>query len=150
MISPQFPSLLRRRANARNVSKTPYPTDDKHTISTFVDQTHIQRTRPRRKTVLFKTSLRVLILNCLSLQLRLYVKKRLCLSMGLHHCLFFTGTCKTCRAKQLPLHLSPMSNSDVLILGLKSLTPRVCLLILCNWLITFYYKPLNVGGPQGT
>ena len=27
-------SLLRRRANARNVSLTPYPTGDKHTIST--------------------------------------------------------------------------------------------------------------------
>ena len=37
-------------------------TGDKHTISTFVDQTHIQRTRPRRKTVFFKTSLRVLLL----------------------------------------------------------------------------------------
>ena len=36
-------------------------TGDKHTISTFVDQTHIQRTRPRRKTVFFKTSLRALI-----------------------------------------------------------------------------------------
>ena len=36
-----------------------YPTGDKHTISTFFDQTHIQRTRPRRKTVFFKTSLRV-------------------------------------------------------------------------------------------
>ena len=45
-------------SDARNVSyKTPYPTDDKHTISTFVNQTHIQRTRPRRKTVFFKTSL---------------------------------------------------------------------------------------------
>ena len=41
------------------ISHTPYPTGDKHTISTFVDQTHIQRIRPRRKTVFFKTSLRV-------------------------------------------------------------------------------------------
>ena len=31
--------------------------DYKHNISTFVDQTHIQHTRPRRKTVLFKTIL---------------------------------------------------------------------------------------------
>ena len=31
----------------------PYPTGDKHIISTFVDKTHIQRTRPRRKTVFF-------------------------------------------------------------------------------------------------
>ena len=29
-------SLLRRRANARNVSYTPYPTGDKHTISTLL------------------------------------------------------------------------------------------------------------------
>ena len=29
-------SLLRRRANARNVSQTPYPTGDKHTISTLL------------------------------------------------------------------------------------------------------------------
>ena len=34
-----------------------------HTISTFVDQTHIQRTRPRKKTVFFKTSLRVLFID---------------------------------------------------------------------------------------
>ena len=34
-------SLLRRRADARNVSYTPNPTDEKHTISTFVDQTRI-------------------------------------------------------------------------------------------------------------
>ena len=32
-------SLLRRRANARNGSYTLYPTGEKHTISTFVDQT---------------------------------------------------------------------------------------------------------------
>ena len=31
-------------------------TGEKHTISTLVDQTHIQRTRPRRKTVFLKTS----------------------------------------------------------------------------------------------
>ena len=36
-------------------------TGEKHTISTFVDQTHIQCTRPRRKkAVFFKTSLPVL------------------------------------------------------------------------------------------
>ena len=29
--------------------RTPYPIGEKHTISTFVDQAHIQRTRPRRK-----------------------------------------------------------------------------------------------------
>ena len=40
-------------------SQTPYHTGDKHTISTFVDRTHIQRTRPRRKTVFVKTSLPV-------------------------------------------------------------------------------------------
>ena len=28
--------LLRRRASARNVSSTPYPTSDKHTISTLL------------------------------------------------------------------------------------------------------------------
>ena len=33
------------------------PQANKHTISTFVNQTHIQCTRPRRKTVFFKTSL---------------------------------------------------------------------------------------------
>ena len=33
--------------------KTPYPTGEKHTISTFVDQTHIQRTRPHRKNRVF-------------------------------------------------------------------------------------------------
>ena len=38
----QAQSLIRRRANARNISETPYPTGDKHTISTFVDQTHTQ------------------------------------------------------------------------------------------------------------
>ena len=32
-------SLLRRRANAQNGSYTLYPTGEKHTISTFVDQT---------------------------------------------------------------------------------------------------------------
>ena len=30
------------------LAKNPYPTGNKHTISIFVDQTHIQRTRPRR------------------------------------------------------------------------------------------------------
>ena len=44
-----FSRLLRRRARARNVSYTPYSTGDRHTISTFVDKTHIQRTCPRRK-----------------------------------------------------------------------------------------------------
>ena len=34
----KYISLLRRRGNARNVSYTPYPTGEKHTISTFVDQ----------------------------------------------------------------------------------------------------------------
>ena len=34
-----------------------YLTGEKHTISTFVDQTHIQRTRPRSKAVFLKTSL---------------------------------------------------------------------------------------------
>ena len=32
----ELPSLLRRRANTRNVSLTPYPTGDKHTISTLL------------------------------------------------------------------------------------------------------------------
>ena len=41
--------LLQQRANARNVSYTPNPTGEKHTISTFVDQTRIQLTRQRRK-----------------------------------------------------------------------------------------------------
>ena len=56
-----FQPLLRRRAIARNVCYIPYPIGEKHTISTFVDQTHIQRTRPHRKTVSFKTSLPVLL-----------------------------------------------------------------------------------------
>ena len=47
-------SLLRRRANARNISKTPYSTGEKHTIATFVDQTHILLTRPRRKNSFFQ------------------------------------------------------------------------------------------------
>ena len=34
-----------------NTSPSPSP---KHTISAFVDQTHIQRTRPRRRTVFFQ------------------------------------------------------------------------------------------------
>ena len=34
-----FDSLLRRRANARNVSYKSNPTGEKHTIPTFVDQT---------------------------------------------------------------------------------------------------------------
>ena len=56
-------SLLGRRANARNVSYTPNPTGDKHTISTF-DQTCIQLTRqPRKKPDFFvKISLTVLYL----------------------------------------------------------------------------------------
>ena len=52
--------VLRRRANARNVSYTSNPTGEKYTISTFVDQTHIQKSRQRRKNrVFFKTSLPV-------------------------------------------------------------------------------------------
>ena len=47
----------------------PYPTGNKQTISTFVDQTHIQRTRPRRKTVFFKTSLQEFILGSTSVEL---------------------------------------------------------------------------------
>ena len=43
------------------ISHTPYPTGDKHTISTFVDQTHIQRIRPRRKTFFFSK----LVFECL-------------------------------------------------------------------------------------
>ena len=35
-------------------------TGEKHTISTFVNQTHIQRTRPAEKTVFFNTSLLVI------------------------------------------------------------------------------------------
>ena len=42
--------LLRRRANVRNVSLTPYPTGDKHNISTFVDQTHKKDRDDRRKS----------------------------------------------------------------------------------------------------
>ena len=38
---------------------TPYPTGKKHTISTSVDQTHIQLTRPHSKIFFFKTSLPV-------------------------------------------------------------------------------------------
>ena len=41
-------------ANARNVSYTPYPTGEKHTISTFVDQTRIQLTHQRRKNSFFQ------------------------------------------------------------------------------------------------
>ena len=33
--------LLRRKANARNVSYTPNPAGEKHTIATFGDQTRI-------------------------------------------------------------------------------------------------------------
>ena len=46
--------LLHRRVNARNVGYTPYPTGEKHTISTFVDQTCIQRTRLRGKNSLIQ------------------------------------------------------------------------------------------------
>ena len=53
-ISSVSPSrLLQRRANGRNVSYTPYPTGEKHTISTFVDQTRIQLTRQSRKKSFF-------------------------------------------------------------------------------------------------
>ena len=38
-ITQQSISLLRQRANARNVSYTPNSTVEKHTISIFVDQT---------------------------------------------------------------------------------------------------------------
>ena len=37
------------RANARNISYTSNPTGENNTISTLVDQTHIQLTRERRK-----------------------------------------------------------------------------------------------------
>ena len=50
-ISQQSISLLRQRANARNVSYTPYPTGEKHT---FVDQTRIQLTRQRRENSFLK------------------------------------------------------------------------------------------------
>ena len=48
--------LLRRRANARSVSYTPYSTGEKHIIPTFVDQTRIQLTRRRehRKNSFFQ------------------------------------------------------------------------------------------------
>ena len=59
--------LLRRRANSQNVSYTPYPTAEKHTISTFVDQTYIQRTRPRRKTVFSKLAFQSFLLAFISL-----------------------------------------------------------------------------------
>ena len=53
-------SLLRRRANARNVSYTPNHSGQKQTISTLVDKTHIQRTLQRRKdSFCFKTNLPV-------------------------------------------------------------------------------------------
>ena len=39
-------------------------TSAKHHIPTFVDQTHVQRTRPCRKTVFFKTSLPNLHVLC--------------------------------------------------------------------------------------
>ena len=45
---------IQRRANARNVSYTPYPIGEKHTISTFVDQTRVQLTRLRRKKQFFQ------------------------------------------------------------------------------------------------
>ena len=49
-------------ADVSNVS--PSSEQTRHTISTFVDQTHIQCTRPRIKTVFFfKTSLAVFCLN---------------------------------------------------------------------------------------
>ena len=47
-------------ADVSSVSPSSEQSATIHTISTFVDQTHIQRSRPRRKTVFFKTSLRVL------------------------------------------------------------------------------------------
>ena len=57
---PTIPQSAPTKANAQNVSYTPYPTGEKHTISTFVDQTHIQLTRQhRKKTSFFKTSLTV-------------------------------------------------------------------------------------------
>ena len=48
------------RLTLETSAKTPYLTGDKHNISTFVDETYIQRTCPRRKTVFFKTSLPVI------------------------------------------------------------------------------------------
>ena len=49
--------LLRRRANARNVSDTPNHTDEKHTISTLVDQNRIQLTLSLRKKTQFFSKL---------------------------------------------------------------------------------------------
>ena len=50
-------SLLRRRAFITLKTSAKHHIPRVTNISTFVDQTHIQRTRPRRKTVFFKTSL---------------------------------------------------------------------------------------------
>ena len=47
-------TLLRRRANARNVSYTPNLSGEKPTISTLIDQTYIQITRQRRKKLVFQ------------------------------------------------------------------------------------------------
>ena len=58
-----FYSRLRRWAKARDLSYTPSPTGEKHTISTFVDLTRMQRTRQRRKNIFFKTSLQVFSLS---------------------------------------------------------------------------------------
>ena len=46
-----------------DVSSVNPSSEQRRTISTFVDHTHIQRTRPRRKTVFFKTSLPVFIIT---------------------------------------------------------------------------------------
>ena len=59
-------SELTRRANARNVGYTPNHTGEKHTISSFVDQSRIQFTRQFRKTAFFKTSLSVFVRKFLS------------------------------------------------------------------------------------
>ena len=51
-------NLLRRRVNARNVSYTPYPTGDKHTISTLLIKPIFSVLAHAEKTVFFKASLR--------------------------------------------------------------------------------------------
>ena len=59
-VSPSSEQTLETSAKHHTL----YPTGDKHTISTFVDQTHIQRTHPRRQnSFLFKTSLPVKLVS---------------------------------------------------------------------------------------
>ena len=68
--------------------KTPYPTGDKHTISTFVYQTHIQRTRPRRKTVLFSK----LVLQCnFNLPWQFQLSVCICILLGITNNIFRPG-----------------------------------------------------------